>query len=416
MTVATDFCNLLYRLAVDHSGEDVPLVLKDVPVLLIQDRESAQRVLRVNAVNYEKNMPWFRQALGASRMTENGEGWRLRQRLSQTHFAKFDKQETFVRCTLHGRATLQRLIAKSATGDPAIDDTILREMAAAVMLESFFGRGLEEAGVHVADIARMIAFGSEYAFVPCDSSHRFDPVMLKAFLSVRAKVLHDLRSFREGDVAKDSLLAQLREMDAAEGNGFVLEHELTLFFAAGAETTAASIGWACWLLSRHPEVQDELRKEISEFWSSRTADWNQLSKLPKLENFVSEVLRIFPATPVIGRKAIAEDRLGKANVREGDQVLVSIVGLQHDTRFHPEPWNLDIHSKGPRGAGHSLSFGVGPRVCGGARFAAVEMMSFLSVFLQEARFEAVHHDPPVFRWQSQLLHEGGQPVKVLSAI
>ena len=415
MTVATDFCNLLYRLADEHSGEDLPLVLEDVPILLIQDRESAQRVLRTDAAKYEKNMPWFRQALGPSRMTENGDEWRLRQRLSQTHFAKFDRQETFVRCTLHAHGTLRQLVAKSAAGDSAIDDAILREMAAAVMLESFFGRSPEEAGVGVADIAKMIAFGSEYAFVPNDSSHRFDPKLLRAFLSVRARVLDDLSSFREGEVAEDSLLAQLRKMDAAEGNGFVLEHELTLFFAAGAETTAASMGWACWLLSRHPDIQEELRAEVEAFWATGNPDWNHLSELPKLENFVSEVLRIFPATPVIGRKAVAEDRLGKFDVKAGDQILVSLVGLQHDTRVHPEPWKVDIHARGPGGAGHSLSFGVGARVCGGARFASVEMMSFLSIFLKDARFEAVHDGPPLFRWQSQLLHEGGQPVKVLPA-
>ncbi len=67
-------------------------------MLIVQNIDAAQRVLRTNAANYVKHMPWFRQALGASRMTENGEAWQFRQRLSQAYLAKFDRQVTFERC------------------------------------------------------------------------------------------------------------------------------------------------------------------------------------------------------------------------------------------------------------------------------------------------------------------------------
>ncbi len=72
-------------------------------------------------------------------------------------------------------------------------DDLFREMAAAVMLETFFGRTLEASGVDVSDIARMIAFGSEYAFMPEQGRTALAPDRLRSFLDVRAKVLRGPR-------------------------------------------------------------------------------------------------------------------------------------------------------------------------------------------------------------------------------
>jgi cytochrome P450 len=415
MSDAGDFCTLLYQLAQERSGEDVPLVMAGVPLLIVQNIDAAQRILRTNAGNYVKHMPWFRQALGASRMTENGEAWQFRQRLSQAYLAKFDRQGTFERCARHGAATVEKLGARSAAGEPRLADDLFREMAAAVMLETFFGRTLEESGVDVADIVRMIAFGSEYAFMPEQGRAALAPDRLRGFLDVRAKVLAGLASFRAGEVEADSLLSRIRELSAAPDNGFVLEHELTLFFAAGAETTAASMGWACYLLARNPELQEKLRLAADRFWSGSAVDWEQLSDVSEFEAFLDAVLRIFPPTPVIGRKALGSDALGGHHIGPGDQVLVSMVGVQHGAKPRANPWSIDLDAVGAKAmnAGHSFAFSVGPRVCAGARFAVVEMMSFLALFLREARFELTSTGPPQFRWQSQLLHEGGQPVKVV---
>jgi cytochrome P450 len=415
MSEASDFCSLLYQLAQERSGEDVPLVMSGYPVLIVQDIDSAQRVLRTNAGNYVKNMLRYTQALGASRITENGEAWQIRQRLSQAYLAKFDRQGTFERCLRHGAACIEKLRARSDAGEPTLADDLFREMAAGVMLETFFGRTLEESGVDVANIARMIAFGSEYAFMPDQGPAALDPDQLRSFLEVRAKVLASLASFRAGDVEEGSLLSRIRELSAVPDNGFVLEHEVTLFFAAGAETTAASMGWACYLLARNPELQERLRGAADRFWSGSAANWEQLSDVSEFESFLDAVLRIFPAAPMVGRRALGSDTLGGHQIQPDDQVLVSIVGVQHGTQSGSDPWSVDIDAADARAAnvGHSFTFSVGPRVCAGARFAVIEMMSFLAVFLRDARFELTSTAPPRFRWQSQLLHEGGQPVKVV---
>lgn len=429
MTVSTDLCRELYRLAAEHNGENLDITLSGVSLLVLQDFESAQHVLRRNSANYEKNMPWFRQALGPSRMTENGPQWRFRQMLSQSHLARFDRQRTFELCLAAGERTAKALIAAGAQGTARIEDNVLREMAASVMLESLFERSLEQVGVDIGEIAQLIAFGSEYAFAPQADRPVLDPDKLRAFLNVRAKVLQDLQSFRRDQVEEGSLLARLKEAEAEPG--FVLEHELTLFFAAGAETTAASMGWALYLLARNPDIQEELQAIVDALWSRAPLEWSDLEDTAPLETFVGEVLRIFPATPVVGRQSIAPDIIGTRAVEAGRQILVSLVGVQHQHRMAPErargngpantsrsvdPWHVRWHqpSKNVPNSGQSFSFGVGPRVCAGARFALVEMMAFVAAFLRFARFEPTAKGAPEFRWQSQLLHEGGQPVRLVA--
>jgi hypothetical protein len=89
---ASEFCNLLYQLAARRPGRNVELELNGVPVMIVQDIDDANRVLRANAANYRKNLNWFRQALGASRLTEDGEAWRVRRDASQEFLVRFDRE------------------------------------------------------------------------------------------------------------------------------------------------------------------------------------------------------------------------------------------------------------------------------------------------------------------------------------
>ena len=411
MTVATDFCNLLYQLAHESNGQDIWIDLGGTPTLVIQDRESAQRIFKTNVANYAKNMPGYRQAFGPSRITENGEAWRFRQLLSQSHLAKFDRQDVFERSVLHARRRVQQLLAASAGGSPTIDDATMRSMVSAVLFETFFGKSLENANVEVEDLVSLMSYGSEYSLVPARGRELLNAPVLREFLAVRSKVLDSLRSYRFSDPDPQSLIGKLLAAEGSSSHGFVLEHEVLFFFLAGSETTASTVGWACNLLARNPEIQEQLRSAMKEFWSGEDPDWEKLSRIGLLANFVDEVLRIFPVTPVVSRKAVGADRLGHSVVEPGAQILVSIVGLQHDRRANPDPWKPSIQSA--PASGINVSFGAGPRVCGGARFAQAELISFLSVFLAEAQFELTDQGPPRFRWQTLLMHEGGQPVRLV---
>src|SRR5690606_847198 len=103
----------------------------------------------------------------------------------------------------------------------------------------------------------------------------------------------DMQVFREGETPQDGLLNLLRKADADADSNFHLEHEMTMFFAAASETTAATMGWAMHLLSRNPDIQERLREAVSRL--PQDVNWQQIEDLDILRHFVLEVLRIFPS-------------------------------------------------------------------------------------------------------------------------
>lgn len=410
MTEASQFASLLYRVAEERNGEDLVLTLGGIPVFVIQKEESAQQVLRRSAANFDKQMDWFRQALGASRFTENGEEWNYRQRLSQRFLSRFDPDRTWRAAQRLGRQALAAIAADSAAGAQSVSDAILRHLAAGIMLDVLFERDLARDGIDLEDIAFMLRFGSEYSFVPDGSRMPFPPDVVRDFLKVRTKVLADMQAFRQGEAAPGGLLDLLRAADADPASNLHLEHEMTMFFAAASETTAATMGWAMFLLSRNPAIEAQLRAAVMGL--PEDAGWQQVDSLEILRNFVFEVLRMFPSTPVIARRARAAEQVGDYLVGAGEQILISLVGIQYDRRRREDPWQIRLDPEVHGGATHSISFSLGPRVCGGKRFAMFELMALLVVFLRNATFRPTSDAPPRFRFQTQLMHEGGQPVAV----
>src|SRR5215208_8042556 len=110
---ASAFCDLLYRLAVAHPGENVELELSGVPVLVVQNLDDANHILRSNAANYRKNLNWFRQALGASRLTEDGEAWRVRRDASQEFLTRFDREKAFAIACRHAEGGAAAMLGRS---------------------------------------------------------------------------------------------------------------------------------------------------------------------------------------------------------------------------------------------------------------------------------------------------------------
>jgi cytochrome P450 len=82
-----------------------------------------------------------------------------------------------------------------------------------------------------------------------------------------------------------------------------LKAEVALFWVAGFETTAHTIGWACMLLATHPEVEARLAAELQAHGllatpgnpTPRAAAWEDLGKLRYLSAVVNETTRMYPA-------------------------------------------------------------------------------------------------------------------------
>ena len=138
-------------------------------------------------------------------------------------------------------------------------------------------------------------------------------------------------------------------------------------FFAGIETTAATLSFAIDRLGVDPRVQQRLYDEIGA---------NQGE--PYLNCFIQETLRYFPPVPFVVRETTSEVVLEGNLLAKGQAILISIVGLHHDSSNWNEPDIFDcsraefLNDTYDRRA--FLPFLAGPRMCGGARLARLELV------------------------------------------
>ena len=59
-----------------------------------------------------------------------------------------------------------------------------------------------------------------------------------------------------------------------------------------------------------------------------------------------------------------------------------------------------------------MAFSAGPRICGGARFAQMEMALAVMIVLQRCRLDLAEPLPFAFEWGASMRRRGGQKVRV----
>ncbi len=201
----------------------------------------------------------------------------------------------------------------------------------------------------------------------------------------------------------DDLLTLLVRAESAEDGGFdatELREQVLVFLLAGHETTATSLGFALHLLARHPEAQRRAHEEVDRVLAGRTPGAADLDALPYVTRVLKEAMRLFPAAPVIGRRAVAETIIGGVVVPAGADVVVAPwVTHRHPAywddaeRFDPDRFTPEAEAARPRYAW--FPFGGGPRACIGQHFSMLESVIALAMILQRYGFEAVDTEVPV---------------------
>jgi len=181
------------------------------------------------------------------------------------------------------------------------------------------------------------------------------------------------------------LIASFRE-SAAGIDRFDPFHELLMNFFAGIETTAATLCFAVDRLGVDARVQQRVYEEILQGNEDKYANC-----------LIMETLRYFPTVPFVVRRATESANLGSLVINKDQQILVSIVGLHHDAKSWKEPEIFDasraefLNDSYDRRA--FLPFLAGPRMCGGARLANLELREGLRALVR--RFETTNDSEDV---------------------
>jgi cytochrome P450 len=153
----------------------------------------------------------------------------------------------------------------------------------------------------------------------------------------------------------------------SRGDGLLSEERtrrlVRFLWMAATETTERVVVRAILVLLQDPA----LRQRLEEGWD-------------RLEAFVDEVLRLYPAEMMIPRTAVAALRLGGADIPAGDHVMLCLAAANRDpARFEdPACFRLD------RPPGRHLSFGAGIHKCSGTAMSRPIIIAALQSLLRHA--------------------------------
>ena len=155
----------------------------------------------------------------------------------------------------------------------------------------------------------------------------------------------------------------LDELIATGADDDELRDQVVTLLAAGHETTAGSLAWACERLARHPAVVARLRDGEPDY----------------LDATVKEVLRTRPVLSITPRKVVAPFDAGGWTLPPG----VHVTPCPYLAHRRPELWDDPTAFRPERflaGAPEPyawLPFGGGVRRCVGAAFATMELHEVL---------------------------------------
>lgn len=208
-----------------------------------------------------------------------------------------------------------------------------------------------------------------------------------------------------------ALYADLPPDEAAE---LAVDNALT-FYAAGHETTATALSWAIYLLAGQPELQEEARAEALANLDGDVA--TLADRLPLLRQILDETMRLYPSALQLIREAVADDDMHGIPVKKGELIFVYpwVVHRHRQLWEHPDSFDHSRFTPENKAQQHRfqyIPFGVGPRICVGARFAITEALIILAHWLSARRFRLTPGFAPLPYGNVTLRPKGGMPLHV----
>ncbi|RPD64515.1 CyP450 monooxygenase [Lentinus tigrinus ALCF2SS1-7] len=197
--------------------------------------------------------------------------------------------------------------------------------------------------------------------------------------------------------AKDSMVVHFFDDGDAHDELHYAEammKELTLTtYAAGADTTNASVAAFFLAMALHPEVQMKAQQELDGVvGTNRLPEFSDRPSLPYIDALVKELLRWHVVLPLgVPHRVIDDDEYRGYLIPGGATIAVNVWSISRDPAVYPDPERFDperflkngrLHLEGRDPA--NFAFGFGRRVCPGRLFGEASLFilcaSVLSAF------------------------------------
>ncbi|HYC00571.1 MAG TPA: cytochrome P450 [Candidatus Limnocylindrales bacterium] len=383
-------------------GDVARVRLFGLEAMLISHPEGVRHVLQERHTIYTKNNHDYKllaRVLGQGLVTSDGALWKQQRRLIQPAFHKERVRGFASLMAREAEASAERLLraAHAATVVDVVAEA--KRTALDIVVQALIGVDADERSAAFGDTfshlnelvtRQFTSILGRFPWIPTHGNRALRKAKLEMDRMVEGIIARRRAAGIEGNDLLGMLLAS-RDEDTGKGmSDEQLRDEVTTLLAAGHETTAMTLGWTVYLLGRHPEWAHRVAEEADAVLGGRAATYEDLEKLEITRRVIEESLRIYPPAWAVSRTPSEEDEIDGYRVPRGALVFLS----QWVTHRHPDFWpdaeRFDPDRFAPEAAAARPRFAhfpflMGPRMCIGFAFAAMEARIVLATWLSRLR-------------------------------
>ncbi|CAB4300184.1 unnamed protein product [Prunus armeniaca] len=419
------YFNRLYDYQTEVAKEHTTyrLLAPEHSAIYTTDTRNIEHVLKTNFGSYSKgeyNQAILSDVFGQGIFIVDGEKWKQQRKLASFEFSTRVLRD--VSCSVFRRnaAKLVKVIFEISVSRRVFD---MQDLLMRCTLDSIFKVGF---GIDLNCLEGFLNLGSEaslkkYVKVIDDFVHQV--------IRSKRKFLEEQKDVNDKEDILSRFLLESKK-DPEEMNDKYLRDIILNFMIAGKDTSANTLSWFFYLLSKNPLIQEKVVQEVRDVVGNQVGEAKidefvenitdgTLEQMHYLHAALTETLRLYPAVPIDGRCAEVDDILPDGfRVRKGDGVhymayamgrMPYIWGKDVDD-FRPERWlNNGIFQ--PESPFKFVTFHAGPRICLGKDFAYRQMKIVAMALLCFFRFKLADETKAVtYRTMFTLHIDGSLPM------
>ena len=411
----------------ERYGGIIPVNMGNERVVFLSDPEHFKRVLVTKADDYIKYFDGLKPIFGKSMITHDGALWQKIRMPQQPAFHP-DMFAEYIPYFLSAIATKMDVWAELArTGEPVEMVEQTWTLAADMICKALFDREMPFNPHFVFKCVKTYTDVMNHKSVRLKkvSGEEFeitDEVTAKA-MEVWADVPPEVLAANPREDRERTLLKMI-EAAVADPTIPEFDHqqaidELKQYLWAGTETTALTLAWALYEISRNPQVAERIRREGDAVYGAegREPTAGDYSALAYTRAAIQETMRLYPPIWGLIRVAAKADVIDGKEIRVGDRVVLFAYGTHHSAKywdepeaFRPERFMGDAAKK--RKPYTYIPFGGGKRSCIGGAMSQVENTLALSMLLRRFAPEYIGVDPAPINATVTLTPRGGLKFRI----
>ncbi|KAM4740845.1 1,25-dihydroxyvitamin D(3) 24-hydroxylase, mitochondrial isoform 2-T2 [Anableps anableps] len=211
-----------------------------------------------------------------------------------------------------------------------------------------------------------------------------------------AKVYTDKKLKRNANRNPDDLIGDIMQQSCLSKKE--LYAAITELQIGGVETTANSMLWVIFNLSRNPAAQKRLLQEIREVVPPNQDPCGEhIKSMPYLKACLKESMRLSPSVPFTSRTLDKDTVLGDYAIPKGTVLMIDSHALGFNEeyfddgkQFKPERWLRENSTINPFAY---VPFGIGKRMCIGRRLAELQLQLAMCWLVRDYEIVATDNEP-----------------------